>query len=107
MSTLILRAIKHSNFSSAGMVFSWTAAAVLVLTVQTGQASDTFNFLIHGDWGYPDRHILIDLFLHSYGHRSRLENQTLVARQMGVVGEIIDAEFVIALGRSIVKILIV
>lgn len=44
--------------------------------------ADTFNFLLHGDWGW-----------NSY-------NQSLTAYEMGVYAWIVDAQFVIALGDN-------
>jgi len=55
---------------------------VLVLTACVAAVHGTFNFLIHGDWGWVS------------------SNQTLVAQQMGVFGSQIDAKFVVALGDN-------
>jgi hypothetical protein len=54
--------------------------ASLALLLAGPVSGRTFNFLMHGDWGWIGA------------------NQTLVADQMGIYGEVLDAEFVIALG---------
>lgn len=55
--------------------------SVIILLCLLTASSATFNFLIHGDWGWNS------------------ENQTKVAEKMGFFGNLIDAKFVIALVR--------
>ena len=51
--------------------------------ISHGSMDNSFNFLMHGDWGW-----------NSF-------NQTLTAYEMGVYGWLVDAEFVIALGDNV------
>lgn len=70
------------------------AAAIISTSFRTGHSAtytpitpgsldNSFNFLMHGDWGW-----------NSF-------NQTLTAYEMGVYGWLVDAEFVIALGDNV------
>ena len=79
-----------TTFYSAVLVFiSVLVCSIKSLAAETytpilaGSMSNSFNFLMHGDWGW-----------NSF-------NQTLTAYEMGVYGWLVDAEFVIALGDNV------
>ncbi len=59
-----------------GMLSLWLLGSFASVSADPG----SFNFIMHGDWGWPG------------------VNQSLVADQMGIYAETLDARFVIALG---------
>jgi hypothetical protein len=78
----------YSNVLCAATFLSASLQACAAATsnykpITAGSLDNSFNFLMHGDWGW-----------NSF-------NQTLTAYEMGVYGWLVNAEFVIALGDNV------